>query len=398
MRPTQIWERALAGSRWLVHHQNQEGSWKGLSDPKADAFYKSSWALTETGHAASAHRSLTYVRQTFFTPEGDFLPREHPWHIMAHYPYLNSYFIVGSMLTGYYQIAFPAVSFLLTQQDARHGGFYSRLTEEGRKQMADTTSSSMAGIACLAAGKIEEARRVADYLSYIVKLQPASNDRFFTTINADGQLYTEPKDDHDAFLRIIDTKKADQCWFAIGLPFAFLIRLADAANDTRYLELAQWYFDLQKRCIGPWDGYSSGKAAWGCAMLYRITGEARYRDIAMHIAKNIMAMQKTDGSWVYGQNKQQGLINEDIDLTAEFTLWLSLISANILSQDSDSIPIVVNKIKIPKPKSKQTLKETLRRTVRAHYRILKNEGLRKYLQYSYFYRKGQVFRLIRKKV
>jgi hypothetical protein len=184
----------------------------------------------------------------------------------------------------------------------------------------------------------------------------------------------------------------------MGLPFAFLIRLADAANETRYRELAQWYFDLQERCIGPWDGYSSGKAAWGCAMLYRITGKARYRDIAMHVAKNIMAMQKTDESWLSGQNKQQGLINTDIDLTAEFTLWLSLISANILSQDSDSIPIVVNKIKIPKPKSKQTLKETLRRTVRAHYRIFKDEGLRKYLQYSYYYRKGQVLRLLRKKV
>jgi len=397
LTPKQILERALVGSRWLVERQNQDGSWKGLSDPKVDAFYKSCWALMETGQAAAAYRALTYVRQHFLTSEGDFLERSHPWHITGHYPYVNSYLIVGSMLAGRYNISMPAVSFLLTQQ-ASHGGFYSRFTSPGGKEIADTVSSGIAGIACLAAGKIEEARHVADYLSYIVKLQPASNDRFFTTVNADGQLYTEPKDDHDAFLRIIDTRKADQCWFAMGLPFAFLIRLADAANDTRYLELAQWYFDLQKRCISPWDGYSSGKAAWGCAMLYRITGETRYRDIAMHVAKHIMAMQKTDGSWVSGQNKQQGLINEDIDLTAEFTLWLSLISANILSQDSDSIPIVVDKIKIPKPKSKQTLKETLRRTVRAHYRILKNEGLRKYLQYSYYYRKGQVFRLIRKKV
>jgi hypothetical protein len=126
VRPKQIWERALAGSRWLVQHQNQDGSWKGLSNPKVDAFYKSSWALTETGHAASAHRSLTYVRQKFFTPEGDFLPREHPWHIMAHYPYVNSYFIVGSMLTGHYQIAMPGSPFYLPSKtlitgDSIHG-------------------------------------------------------------------------------------------------------------------------------------------------------------------------------------------------------------------------------------------------------------------------------------
>jgi hypothetical protein len=397
VRPSQIWERALAGSRWLVQHQNQEGSWKGLSDPKADGFYKSSWALAETGHAASAHRSLTYVRQTFFTPEGDFLPREHPWHIMAHYPYLNSYFIVGSMLTGHYQIAIPAVSFLLTQQDARHGGFYSRLTEEGGKQMADTTSSSMAGIACLAAGKVESAQRVADYLAHMIELQPASNDRFFTAIKADGLLYTDPENDIDAFLRIIDTKKADQCMFAMGLPFAFLVQLADAANDTRYLDLAKWYFNFQRSCIDPWDGYSSGKAGWGCAMLYRITGETHYRDVALHVAGSIINRQRTDGSWLYGRSNQPRVSNADMDLTAEFTLWLSLISANVLARDSGRIPIVLKRTRIPKPSRTQSLKEILQRTARAHYRILKNEGIKKYFLYSYLYRKGQVFKWIRKK-
>lgn len=385
----QILERALAGSRWLVEHQNPDGSWKGLRDPKVDAFYKSCWALTETGQVASAHRSLTYVRQHFFTKEGDFLPREHPWHNMAHYPYVNSYFIVGSMLAGRYDIAMPAVSFLLAQQ-ADHGGFYSRLTNQGGKEMADTTSSSAAGIACLAAGKMEAARRVADYLSYTVKLQPAPNDRFFTTVNADGQLYTQPKDDHDAYLRIIDTRKADQCWFAVGLPFVFLIRLADATNETRYFDMAQWYFDFQHRCINPWGGWSSGKAGWGCAMLYRITGETHYRDIALRVAEFIMMKQNADGGW-YTRGRE--LINSYFDLTAEFTLWLSLISTNVLARDSDNIPVVVNKIRIPKPRLRQTVKKTFK----THYKILKNEGLKKYLHYSYYHRKGLLFGWIKKK-
>jgi|GEM_PF-623645 len=397
LNPTQIWERALAGSRWLMQHQNPDGSWKGLSDPKADAFYKSSWALAVTGHAASANRSLAYVSRTFFTPEGDFLPRGHPWHVRAHYPYINSYFIVGSMLAGCYRVAVPAVSFLLTQQDALRGGFYSRLTEEGGKQMADTTSSSIAGIACLAAGRFESALRVAGYLARMIELQPASNDRFFTAITADGLLFTDPENDTDAFLRIVDTKKTDQCMFAMGLPFAFLVQLADAANDTRYLDLAKWYFNFQQSCIDPWDGYSSGKAGWGCAMIYRITGETRYRDIALHVAKGIMSRQRTDGSWVFGRRNQPGLVNADMDLTAEFTLWLSLISANVLTRDSGQIPILIKRTRIPKPVSKPSLKEILQRTARAHYRILKYEGLKKYFLYSYFYRKGQVLKWIRKK-
>lgn len=396
--PKQIWERALAGARWLVQHQNQDGSWVGLKDQKVGAFYKASWAFSETGQSAAAHRALNYVHRHFFTEAGDFLYSQPAGvgSLLGSYPYVNSYIIIGSMRAGRYDIALPAVSFLLARQAADHGGFYSRLTQQGVKTMADTISSATAGIACLAAGELEAARRVADYLGRMVRLQPRPDDRFFTTIDAEGRLYTNVKDDDDAFLRTIDTGKADQCWYAVGLPLAFLVLLESATSDTRYRELAQWYFDFQERCVNPWDGYSSGKAGWGCAMLYRVTGELRYRDIALHVAQSIMDRQRRDGSWLSGKSKQGELTDPDFDLTGEFTLWLSLISSNVLARDSCCIPLAVNETRIPKPKRTQSLRETLRRTAAAHYRILRNEGLGKYLMRSYHYRKGQVLRWIRK--
>jgi predicted aldo/keto reductase-like oxidoreductase len=42
------------------------------------------------------------------------------------------------------------------------------------------------------------------------------------------------------------------------------------------------------------------------------------------------------------------------------------------------------------------LRHILRRTVKAHYKILRNEGVRKYILYSYHYRKGQIFSQIKK--
>ena len=331
-------EYALMGSRWLAEHQNLDGSWIGLSDPKVDAFYKGSWALTMTGQLAAAHRSLNYARQHFLTADGDFLPRGHPWHSSVHYLYANAYFIIGSMAAGRYETAMPAVRFLLSQQDPDHGGFYSRRTEAGKKELSDTMSAGAAGVACLAAGRIDAARRVADHLAHIVDLQPAPDERFFTTIEADGALGTEMQSDDEAHWRIIETKTENQCWYAVGLPFAFLVRMTEATGAARYRDLAQWYFDFQLRCVDPWDGGSSGKAGWGCAMLYRITGETRYRDIAFHVANNIVSRQNADGSWVssaqgYGAGEQAALTNADLDVTAEFTLWLTLISSNVLARD-----------------------------------------------------------------
>lgn len=338
MTAQQLWEYALMGSRWLVEHQNLDGSWAGLSDPKVDAFYKGSWALTLTGQLTAAHRSLNCAQQHFLTADGDFAPRGHPWHTNVHYVYANVYFIIGSMLAGRYEIAMPAVHFLLSQQDPDHGGFHSRRTEAGQKELCDTMSAGAAGVALLAAGQIDTARRVADFLSYIVDLQPAPDDRFYATVEADGQLGTKMKDDDEAWWRIIDAHTENQCWYAVGLPFAFLIRLTEATGEARYRDLAQWYFDFQLRCVDPWDGGSSGKAGWGCAMLYRITGATRYRDIAFHVANNILARQNDDGSWVtveegYGEANELVLTNADFDATSEFTLWLALIAANVMARD-----------------------------------------------------------------
>jgi predicted aldo/keto reductase-like oxidoreductase len=47
----------------------------------------------------------------------------------------------------------------------------------------------------------------------------------------------------------------------------------------------------------------------------------------------------------------------------------------------------------PKP----GLRDFLKRTFKAHYKILKNEGLKKYILYSYYYRKERVFAWIKKK-
>jgi hypothetical protein len=393
----QIRERALAGGLWLVNHQNQDGSWRDLGDPNVGAFYKACWALSEVGQSSAAHRCLDYVRRHFLSAEGDVLPEQSTTgsSLLGQYPYVNSYLIVGGMRAGRYEIAVPAASSLITQQAEDHGGFYSSWTEYGRRNTSDTMSSSSAGIACLAAGQIEAARRVADYLDRIVQLQPSGSDRFFTTTDAAGRLHEDIHDNHGGFLRVIDTQKPEQCWFAVGLPMAFLVLLASATGEARYRELADWYFNFQRRCINPWDGYSSGKGGWGCAMLYRITGEVMYRDIALHVARGITDRQRTDGSWLSGMGSQGELVNADFDLTGEFTLWLSLISANVLARDAGRLPVAVRRRKIPKPKRTQSISETLRRTALAHYRIMKNEGIKGYFMRSYQYRKKQILGRIR---
>jgi hypothetical protein len=352
-----IMEHAQKGVGWLVKKQNPDGSWLGLHDCKVNGFYKAPWAFMEMGHPAAANRTLNYIKRRFLTEKGDFLPRKPSFH----YLYFNAYVIIGASLAGRYDISMPAIRFLLSQQNENHGGFNSQLSAPGgEKSPSDTMSAGAAGIACLASGQIEPARRAGNYLAHVIAEQPAPDLHFFTTVTSDGRLYADIKDD-EAFYGVIDTQKANQCWYAAGLPFAFLVQLAEATNDSLYLDLARWFFDFQSRCVDPWEGYSSGKAGWGCAMLYRITGEKAYREIAVHIAEKIISRQNANGGWSASDKPTES----EMDLTAEFTLWLSLISTNLLARESCGIPACrINGKWLPRFPDKQVWRGLIKRLLR----------------------------------
>ena len=335
-------ESARRSVQWLLEQQGPDGGWKGLPNAPIDAYYKAGWAFSLMGEAAAAERVLDYVKLHLLQPDGDFVPRGDSWYIDVHYQYANGWFTIGAQKQGRYDVSAPAVQFLLTQQDPDHGGFYAQRASAGQKMRSDTMSSGIAGIACLAAAQIEAARKLAGCFERMIEMQPAPATRFYTTIEPDDTLGTQFPDD-EAFWRVIDTSQKDQCWYAVGLPFTFSILLHQATGEERYARLAQWFFDFQSRCVNPWDGGSSGKAGWGCSMLYRITGDPRYREIALRVAQNQMNCQGADGSFRWGApagygsaggaGEGQALSNDDIDIVSEFTVWLALIGSNLLAHD-----------------------------------------------------------------
>ena len=338
-------ESAKRAMAWLLEQQRPDGGWKPLSDPPVDAFYKVGTAFSLMGEAAAAERMLDYVKAHLLQSDGDFLPRGHEWHSEIHYQYANGWLVISAQKQGRYDIAVPAVQFLLTQQDPDHGGFYSQKSVGGEKKRSDTMSTGISGIACLAAGQLDAAKKVVSCFERMIEMQPAPTERFYTTLEADGRLGTEFPED-EAFWRVIDTQKKDQCWYAVGLPFTVGVLLYHATRENRYAELADWFLDFQLRCVNPWDGGSSGKAAWGSSMPYRVTGEPRYRDIALQVARNYMAAQSPDGwygDWEatsgYGAGEGGAPVKEfapgDFDGTGETIIWLGLIGSNLLARDSD---------------------------------------------------------------
>ena len=73
----------------------------------------------------------------------------------------------------------------------------------------------------------------------------------------------------------------------------------------------------------------AGKVGWAASVLYALTGESKYRDMAVRVGENLIATQAPNGSWDSIMGSQH--IN---DATAEMVVWLDEIHQAVGSRVS----------------------------------------------------------------
>ena len=64
----------------------------------------------------------------------------------------------------------------------------------------------------------------------------------------------------------------------------------------------------------------AGKVGWAASVLFTLTGERKYRDMAVKIGDNVVEQQAPDGSW-----SSVGSEGPSNDATAEMVVWLDEI-------------------------------------------------------------------------
>jgi hypothetical protein len=326
MQSTATRSSAQLGANWLMGVQQADGSFQGAR--ALDDYYKAPFAFTVTGHNLEAERVLDYIARTFLREDGDLDGAGVSWFdTFRIYP--HAWITVAALMRGRFEIGHSILRVLTACHDERTGGFFG--TADGlkhRRGPQELMTTSVAGLACLWAGRLDIALRTGKWVQNLYEAQPdLSRGLYFVWDSAAGLVTDFPP--AEAVSYFVDAGKTTQWYFEYGIGAAFLAALAGATRDGKWLTLAQKLLRATEACRE--DVYrqpQSGKIAWGAAWAYQLSQDPEDRRLAEAAADGLHALQSPEGWWsalsVY-EHQKADRIESNLDVTNEFVGLLGCV-------------------------------------------------------------------------
>ena len=307
------------GCAYLLAKQQPDGAF-GEPSPRVTEYYKVISAFQVCGHTNAANRLCNWVRIHGMTAEGDFGPR--PDEADAYfYAYYNTWVVIGAHRLGQFDLAEQGMEFLMDFWDPESGGFYSSPTERDADTLQDLWVVSGCAQAVLYTGRLDVARGTGRWMDRLMRAQPNYPKQLYSVYSRGSGLITLPDPDDDARYVMANDAGRDQYFFHPGIAGGFLARLYQATGEEQWLDLAKKFMvfaeganDYLFRLL------RAGKVGWAASVLYTLTGESKYHDMAVRVGDNIIDSQSDDGSW-----SATGLNMPSNDATAEMVVWLDEI-------------------------------------------------------------------------
>ena len=133
------------------------------------------------------------------TPEGDF-DRGHR-RLYDAYAYRNATLVYGAHMARQFDLSSRGLAFILAMQDEPSGGFPNDRAPDGTLgDVMDLPYTCGCGLACLALGRLDEARRVYRFLERVWSAQSELPERLYYSFSRRRQAVITEYDDSDIFL------------------------------------------------------------------------------------------------------------------------------------------------------------------------------------------------------
>lgn len=321
-------ETKRRGAEWLLTRVGPDGAVAPSNE--GFRFYRLPWTLTVSGHTQAAAAVCGWIRKHMLTPEGDFDRGHRQFHDA--YAYRNATLVYGAQMARQFDLSSRGLAFILTMQDQPSGGFANDRGPDGTLgDVMDLPYTCGCGLACLALGRLDEARRVYRFLERVWSAQSELPDRLYYSFSRRRQVVITEYDEQDVFWHVVESQEPrPQRWTVGGLSAAFLCRLYMVDPNPAYLSLAR---DFQQFSIQStprqFEFPQVCKSGWGAGLLFQVTGKERYAAWAVKLAHWFADTQAADGSWVFDDDPTEG---RTLELTAEFVAHVDTIIGCLASR------------------------------------------------------------------
>ena len=293
---------AERGAVWLEERIDADGAIGGSDAP--GLYFKVPAALALNGRRGFAARVLDWIARHLLAGDGTLklaaeVERERPVNT-----YDRGWLAWGAALCERYDLQQALTDDLTAYQDRRTGGFWdSAAARSAQAGLQGAMTAGMAGLALLAAGRIEPARMAARFLDELWDGQASLDDGFDANRQVaadwdgrDGRappFYRERTSRH-----YVDLHGTAQRPARFGPAIALLVRLHRLTGDRVHLACARRYADLFLRRDELYLCVECHKYLWALCELLQLVPAEEYRTATGNCARYLAAAQQADGSWL----------------------------------------------------------------------------------------------------
>ena len=327
-----VYEAAIRrASEFLRSRVRADGSVDGVDS--VWGYYSQPLALISAGSTADwriANLLLDYVAENFTISDNTLRVAPLPF-VGDFYPY--AYLIRGAVAWGRFDLARKWIGPVLTHQHPGGGILYRA---EG-SPLIDPAVTAHGGIAMLATGFVDEARRAGDFIMQLHSSQTRPTEEY--SISWDVEIggpvssleaYADAPWGSGSILRPSNPSGANAYW-DIGFILGFLTALYLIDRRTDYLRVATEMFDIFAEYEGfldhPW------KTPWGCAALFRVTNDDRHLSACLRMADAVCEFQQSDGGFYLGASSNY-VDEEDGSWSRSFTDYEELRENRAILSDT----------------------------------------------------------------
>ncbi len=212
------------------------------------------------------------------------------------------------------------------------GGLPATAKPDSDDQVVDWGPTALGAIALTSLGRLESATRAGTALITMLDAQPEPDGAMYWRTDWAGRTLTS-FDPADAPTHVTRFGAEDQIYWYFGAGLAAFATLHLAGGEARWLDAADRLCRLVDRCRpAALHALTSAKIGWGASLLWSITGDLRYRDIALEVGDDVVAQQTPDGVWL--RTPQYASVGDQpvptsLDTSIERACWLYEIARNL---------------------------------------------------------------------